>query len=1177
MAAQTRDKSADLNLLFAFLALQMNLIDRDQLLQVMSVWVNNKSQSLGDILLEKGFLTKERHGMLQMLVQEHLQQNDNDPEKSLMAVNAVTMSLAAVREALGNVGDEDIEYSIARMSPAPGGDDLLQTQQLSSVTDKSLGTRFRILRPHAKGGLGQVSVARDDELNREVALKEIQPQYADNQMSRSRFVLEAEITGGLEHPGIVPVYGMGAHPDGRPYYAMRFIRGDSLKETIAQFHKANKGKRDPGQQTLEFHKLLRRFIDVCYAMHYAHSRQVLHRDIKPGNIMLGKYGETMVVDWGMAKVVNAKEEEPTLDLDHMPIVPSISKDIVATSMGSTVGTPPYMSPEQAAGRLDRLGPVSDIYGLGATLFHLLTGRPPFRDKDVGSVLNRVMAGDFEPPREVDSSVPKPLEGICLKAMSLSADQRYQTAGELAEDIEHWLADEPVTAFKELLWQKTFRWFRRHRAWAQAIAASLVLISAVSTFAAISVNGALTRETRAKVAEADAKDKARTKAAEAVRQRDFAVNRLRDARWAIDKFVTGAAVSLQYHWMYADERQRFLRMAVDEYAKLTEQQVDLPSLEIERGRTLKRLGETERMLGETAAAAEAYQNAMAIFERYPKEPDAQLEVANTYNLMGLVHADENQQVKAEQSYRSAIVQLQPIVEADPDQFAFSCALGDVFHNLGALQRQAGDLGAAASSLREAIAQYDRSRNRSLGQNEYVIALAKSRLVLGRILLKQGDYVDALEQFDFALREGETILKKSVDVEPAEGDPAQTTLLLQAEREHIDAREVVATASLERAAVLGKLGKYNEQQLAFQVAVNGYGVLSDKLRHMRPYRENLSATLYNQGWALYRLGRTNDAEMALRGASVYYDELANDFKLPKFREDKAITIDATGRMFGDQGKDDQAASIHQTAMTIFAGLVQAYPDVPRYVERQAVAQANLGHVLHKLGKEKLDPVSLEHFQAASEHFQAAIEALEQLIANQPDRPELHDSAAAIYKQLGVLHLDRDDETAAGDAFEKAKGHWQTIAKSDKDPAAEHLNRLAMFLANCPLESVRDAQAARQLATRAHKSALQNAFYCTTLGVANYRAGDWPAAVEWFHKAIALREIEPQGNELFFLAMALWQQAAGPSDDAEQSYQQALWWTDQHRPGNLDLRHVRDEAQHVREQFNTNPTETTATDGE
>ena len=153
--------------------------------------------------------------------------------------------------------------------------------------------RFRLLRLHDRGGLGEVFVALDRELNREVALKQMQERHADDPQLRARFVVEAEVTGGLEHPGIVPVYGLGTYPDGRPFYAMRFIRGDNLKSAVERFHTDPELMHDEGKRTLERRRLLGRFLDVCNAVSYAHSRGVLHRDLKPGNIMLGKYGETL--------------------------------------------------------------------------------------------------------------------------------------------------------------------------------------------------------------------------------------------------------------------------------------------------------------------------------------------------------------------------------------------------------------------------------------------------------------------------------------------------------------------------------------------------------------------------------------------------------------------------------------------------------------------------------------------------------------------------------------------------------------------------------------------------------------------------------------------------------------------------------------------------------------------
>ena len=310
--------------------------------------------------------------------------------------------------------------------PGPAGDPV-----------PTVAARYVGLEPHARGGLGEVFTATDTELRRVVALKRIRDGRADDAPSRRRFLLEAEVTARLEHPGIVPVYGLFHDDAGRPCYAMRFIEGQTLDAALRGYHA---GPPDP----VAFRRLLRAFVQACETIAYAHSRGVLHRDLKPQNVMLGKFGEAVVVDWGLAKIVGRSGGGPDAE-GEATLRPSGDSSEDETAMGSAVGTPAYMSPEQAAGRWDVTGPASDVYNLGAMLYALLTGRAPLEKGNWPEMQQKIQRGLFPRPREVKADVPRPLEAVCLRAMALDPPARYPSARALAAEVELWLADEPVGA------------------------------------------------------------------------------------------------------------------------------------------------------------------------------------------------------------------------------------------------------------------------------------------------------------------------------------------------------------------------------------------------------------------------------------------------------------------------------------------------------------------------------------------------------------------------------------------------------------------------------------------------------------------------------------------------------------------------------------------------------------
>jgi serine/threonine protein kinase/Flp pilus assembly protein TadD len=458
----------------------MDFISRDAFMEAMRAWLLDKSRPLGQILQDLGVLTAERRQLLETMAQEHVEAHQGDPRRSLAAVSVAP----DVRRQLHRVPDDDVQASLDSLAPAGSTDPdatgpLAPGPEESNASDRdrsgSGALRYRILRAHARGGLGEVFVAEDQELHREVALKEIRQDCAHDLHSRGRFLREAELSGRLEHPGIVPVYGCGQHSDGRPFYAMRFIRGESLREAVGRFHDAAGPDQDSGARRLVLRGLLGRFVAACNAVAYAHSRGVLHRDLKPDNIMLGPFGETLVVDWGLAKVIAQTEAEAAAG--DGPTLRPQAANVAATQAGSAVGTPPYMSPEAAAGRGDQVSVASDIYGLGATLYAILTGRPPVEGKDPAEVLHRVSRGEWSSPRQVRSGIPAALDAICRKAMALHSGDRYATALDLAADAEHWLADEPVSAYREPWWVRLGRWRRRHRT--RVAVAAVLLLAGVS--------------------------------------------------------------------------------------------------------------------------------------------------------------------------------------------------------------------------------------------------------------------------------------------------------------------------------------------------------------------------------------------------------------------------------------------------------------------------------------------------------------------------------------------------------------------------------------------------------------------------------------------------------------------------------------------------------------------------
>ncbi len=358
-----------------------------------------------------------------------------------------------------------------------------QSSNESDQTDHRADDSFRVdskyddLEQLDAGGLGIVYRAIDTELNRDVAVKFLRDPGHD-QWVLEQFKAEAEITGRLDHPGVVPVYAMGKAKSGEPFYSMRLIRGDSLEQAIKEFH-SKKNIMKPGERWIEMRSLLTKFSSVCNTIAYAHTRGILHRDIKPHNIMLGKYGETLVVDWGLA--IPFERQGQFRVLDEKTLLPQKGEGLTSSPDG--YGTPAFMSPEQAIGS-EVLDATSDIFSLGSTFYRMLTGELPFAGKNSLETKQLILEGEFKMPHQVDRTVSKAISHICAKALAHRKEERYQTALEMSEDIERYLADQPVSCYKESRGRKMARWARRNRSVAQWMTAALVMAFAAAVVTSI---------------------------------------------------------------------------------------------------------------------------------------------------------------------------------------------------------------------------------------------------------------------------------------------------------------------------------------------------------------------------------------------------------------------------------------------------------------------------------------------------------------------------------------------------------------------------------------------------------------------------------------------------------------------------------------------------------------------
>lgn len=1000
---------ADINqeLLIAALALLTSAVPREAVHSALLKRSENPEQDLAQLLKEGGWLDKGQVEALKCLVESHLRNHNGDLRASIDAWNAEALTQDLLTEVeqtapgstLGTALDPHLGSTIGasdqgerRGTPPRETPNFTQDQ------------RFVRIRLHAQGGIGDVYLARDRELQRNVALKEIQQKYVDRRDQQDRFLLEAEITGNLEHPGIVPVYSLGRNAAGRPFYAMRFIEGESFSAAIKRFHDERKQAATAAKgQTgslwgVEFQQLLRRFLDVCDAIEYAHSRNVIHRDLKPGNIMLGQYGETLVVDWGLAKIVGkndivAEHVESGIgdDFDLTQVAGGITATAGGeTQPGTTIGTPAYMSPEQAHGAIEELGPASDVYSLGATLYELLTGSVPYPGKHAGETVRLVREGKLKPPRALQPSLPAPLEAICVQAMASNPADRYQSARELAVDLEHWMADEPVIAYPERAPQKVGRWLRRHRTLTYGLGMTLGGIALVATIALFVLNDARRRESDAR-AEAESNFQMALKAVDTYLT-NVSENRLLKEQDTLDIRTL---------------RQELLESALPFYKEFVEKRAQDPKLREQLANAYFRLGDITRVIGTSQDALEYYRSAHALWgplaSSHPENLEFQSRLADCdLALAQLVKSKDLP--RALESLNQALASYEQMVLLKPDEPRYQSSLAECYSELGLclsyrneVESSLGRLHKCREILQELVKSYP-------DHIDYKKDLAQCVNRIGFVDFTRRDYPAALKHYEEFQNQCQEILD---DVK--EGPKPQKIL------------DMLAQSYFNIAVMQSERADAERSLEASEKAAECWSNLVKLAPSVTGYKRDLGRTYFSRAWTQHQMGKDAEAMASADAALKIYDRLIKEE--PENLVDQCNRCDVMNfqaTVYYEARKNDQALRIYQEVLDLRRSILQRSSGID---DRKVDLCMSLGN----LGEAQIYQGEVDRGLALRREEIALRQEL--YGAHPEDRGYAMDLADAWAASGDTLRLGGDSR-AAGDAYDHARAVLEPLLAAHPD---------------------------------------------------------------------------------------------------------------------------------------------------
>jgi tetratricopeptide (TPR) repeat protein len=785
---------------------------------------------------------------------------------------------------------------------------------------------YEIQRELGRGGMGVVYEARQVSLNRAVALKMVKAGLLAGGDELRRFQNEAEAVALLDHPGVVPIHEVGEH-EGQPYFSMKLVPGGSLVPILDRY------RDDPrAAATL--------VAEAAEAVAHAHARGILHRDLKPANILVDDQGHPHVTDFGLAKRVEA--------------------DIGLTQSGAILGTPAYMSPEQASGRRGAVTTASDVYGLGAVLYALLTGKAPFGGDSVVETIDAVRNRPPEPPRKRNGAIPRDLETICLKCLEKDPRRRYPTALALADDLRAGLESRPIAARRVGAAERAWLWCRRKPAIA-ALSAAVALAIIGGTATVIAVQARANAELRA--------------ANHRVEQRyELAVD-------AIKTFHTGVSEDfLLKQDQFKDLRDRLLKSAADFYGKLGAllgQETDLSSRRalaqagFELAELTEKVGRKEDALAAHRAVL-ARREAMAAGSR--ASPETKVDVGRSLTAVAALLESTGQTGEAEATYRKAESLLAEPARSSPSARA---ALGDCRSRLGSLLSSTGRVEDALAAYRLARADQEALAGPADTTGEARRDLADTIRRIGLLLEDLGHWSEA----EAEMRASLAIRRELADAYPAVAEyrsrlaaghnslgfvlgavhrdseaEAEYRASLATRRGLADAYPAVATFrhDLQTAHVnLGEnlrgMNKPSEAEAEIRAGLAIERRLVEEYPTVTDFRVRLSACHMTLSDTLFSLGRLSEAEAEIRASLAIDRRLADENPaVPNHRFSAAITQDRLGSLIEETGNRSEAEAEFRAALAIQQRLADAYPAVTLFRDSLAQSRNNFGFFLMRMGR-------------------------------------------------------------------------------------------------------------------------------------------------------------------------------------------------------------------------------------